>query len=135
MDDWPTVVFECGVSESLARLRVDAHWWLTNSHRRVKTLIIINASLGEKKLYVEKWQFSEVPNPHVTRGRPTPTIAMPTCIWGTEIEGSVATEAPLWISFHTVMLRDPILEGEIDFVFKEADLAGIAHDMWRSARA
>ena len=60
---------------------------------------------------------------------------MPTRIWGTEIEGSVATEAPLWISFHRVMLRDPILAGEIDFVFEEDDLASIAHDIWRSARA
>ena len=34
---WPTVVFECGVSESLERLRVDARWWLENSKGEVGT--------------------------------------------------------------------------------------------------
>jgi hypothetical protein len=27
--DWPTLVFGCGVSESLSRLRIGAAWWLT----------------------------------------------------------------------------------------------------------
>src|SRR5438045_8118829 len=30
-DDWPTLVLEAGLSESLPRLRIDAGWWLTNS--------------------------------------------------------------------------------------------------------
>jgi hypothetical protein len=29
-DDWPTLVIEAGVSESLTKLREDAKWWLTN---------------------------------------------------------------------------------------------------------
>ncbi|CUS10980.1 unnamed protein product [Tuber aestivum] len=28
---WPTLVVECGVSQSLARLVVDSRWWLENS--------------------------------------------------------------------------------------------------------
>ena len=30
-EDWPTIVFESGLSESLRRLRVDARWWLEKS--------------------------------------------------------------------------------------------------------
>ena len=30
-NDWPTLVFESGLHEGLARLRVDARWWLVNS--------------------------------------------------------------------------------------------------------
>lgn len=35
--DWLTLLFECGVSESLSRLRIDAAWCLTK-HLRIKTL-------------------------------------------------------------------------------------------------
>lgn len=38
--DWPTLVIETGTSESLARLRVDAVWWLTNSGGEVKIVAI-----------------------------------------------------------------------------------------------
>jgi len=45
IDDWPTVLFECGVSQSLEDLHKDARWWLTNSEQEdVKTVILVKAS-------------------------------------------------------------------------------------------
>jgi hypothetical protein len=35
--DWPTLVFGCGVSKSLSRLRIDGAWGLTK-HLRMRTL-------------------------------------------------------------------------------------------------
>jgi len=51
--DWPTIVFEPGVSESLHRLRHDAGRWIVNSEGDVK--IIISIKLAQKRLVVEKW--------------------------------------------------------------------------------
>lgn len=54
-DDWPTIVFESGVSESLRRLRVDAKWWLMNSGGEVNIVILISINKAENKIAVEKW--------------------------------------------------------------------------------
>ncbi|KAL0640248.1 hypothetical protein Q9L58_000526 [Maublancomyces gigas] len=43
--DWPTLVFESGLSEFLSRLRTDAKWWLTNSSGQVKIVILIDIDL------------------------------------------------------------------------------------------
>jgi hypothetical protein len=32
--DWPMIVLDSGLSESLQHLRRDAKWWLANSERR-----------------------------------------------------------------------------------------------------
>ena len=66
LDDWPTVVFECGLSESLERLRVDARWWLENSDRQVGTTIVVAISKEARSIHVEKWELVDMPNPHVT---------------------------------------------------------------------
>ena len=54
--DWPTIVIECGVSESLAKLRMDASWWLTNSCGEVRIIIVITLTLAAEKLAIEKWK-------------------------------------------------------------------------------
>jgi hypothetical protein len=53
-DDWPVLVVEAGVSETLARLRVDADWWLINSNGEVKIVIIIWIVRAAKSLIIEK---------------------------------------------------------------------------------
>lgn len=40
--DWPTLVIEFGVSESLPRLRADASWWLTQSGGKVNIALLIS---------------------------------------------------------------------------------------------
>src|SRR5262249_33369750 len=58
--DWPTIVFEAGLSESLRRLRVDAKWWLTQSEGDVKTVIIISVKPAQSLLHIEKWELAPV---------------------------------------------------------------------------
>jgi hypothetical protein len=57
--DWPTIVIESGVSESLRRLRFDASWWLTESGGDVKIVIIISIQRtqnAQSRLQIEKWE-------------------------------------------------------------------------------
>jgi len=35
-NDWPTLTEECGISQSLKKLRRNAAWWLDNSDQEVK---------------------------------------------------------------------------------------------------
>ena len=69
-DDWPTVVIESGVSESLARLRVDARWWLVSSQGAVKIVIIISMKIAQRKIRVETWELGPIP-----QGGPTTRAA------------------------------------------------------------
>lgn len=54
-NDWPTLVFESGLSERLGRLRVDARWWLVNSKGDVNIVIIISIKPAKRSLRIEKW--------------------------------------------------------------------------------
>lgn len=54
IDDWPTFVIESGVSESLARLRIDAGWWLINPKGDVKLVIAISFNFPAKRFILEK---------------------------------------------------------------------------------
>jgi hypothetical protein len=46
-DDWPSFVIEVGVSESLAMLRRDAAFWITNSDGRTCVVIVLSGETGE----------------------------------------------------------------------------------------
>ncbi|KAJ5932356.1 hypothetical protein N7516_006845 [Penicillium verrucosum] len=53
---WPTVVVETGVSESLRRLRQDAKWWFGASNGDVRMVIII--SIKKTAVHFEQWQLA-----------------------------------------------------------------------------
>lgn len=50
---WPTIVFESGLSEGLARLRADARWWLMNSGGDVNIILIISVKPAQMRLLIE----------------------------------------------------------------------------------
>lgn len=49
---WPTLAFEWGWSESLERLRMDAEWWLINSHGDVKAVVPLVCTEPGRVLYL-----------------------------------------------------------------------------------
>lgn len=53
---WPTVVVETGVSESLPRLLQDARWWFGASGGEVRMVIII--SIKKTAVHFEQWQLA-----------------------------------------------------------------------------
>ncbi|CAI7661240.1 unnamed protein product [Penicillium discolor] len=56
MLQWPTVVVETGVSESLPRLRQDARWWFGASDGEVRMVVII--SIKKTAVHFEQWQLA-----------------------------------------------------------------------------
>ncbi len=66
--DWPSFVIEVGVSESLAMLRTDAAFWITNSDGRTRIVIVLSVNRRDQRILVERWE--EVP-----RIRPNPSTA------------------------------------------------------------
>lgn len=150
-DDWPTIVFESGYSESLARLRHDAQWWITKSQGDVKIVIIISVRPAEKLLVIEKW--CHAPPPPNRRG--TRSVQELTLVQNsTPQQGPTATSiatgqqistvqqgtrwydvcgGPLTLEFDKVFLRNPV-PPESDIVFNATDLAEFAEEIWHNVR-
>lgn len=55
---WPSLVLEVGISESLAQLRTDAQWWYSNSERQTKMVALIhaNADNADIEIWTEVYQ-------------------------------------------------------------------------------
>ena len=47
-DDWPSLVLEVGLSQSLAQLQLDAQFWLTRSQLQTNIVILIHIDMGSK---------------------------------------------------------------------------------------
>ncbi|CUS15112.1 unnamed protein product, partial [Tuber aestivum] len=54
--NWPTVVVESGVSETLERLRVDAKWWLYNSSGDVRIVLLFSIKEVGQEILIEQWE-------------------------------------------------------------------------------
>jgi len=141
--DWPTIVFESGVSESLKRLRHDARWWLEKSDGNVKIVIIISIRERQKSLHLEKWRLAPaLGNRPATRARPNPKSETPTKIQEITIVQTPAaaqpgtiptynvTGAPVILEFDKLLLRPPVPPNETDVVFSVADLESWADFFW-----
>jgi len=142
--DWPTIVFECGVSESLTQLRIDADWWLTNSpsQGKVQIVIIISINTRERSIRIEKWCLTPpfVPR-NATRANPNGNNPVPI---PTNMQVIVITEnptappqaptytiigAPLVLEFDKLLLRAPVPpEGNV--VFAAPQLSEWARRIW-----
>jgi len=129
---WPTIVFECGLSQSLERLRVDSCWWLENSSE-VNIVLLFSISKADKRLHLEQWEIVTTPNPRITRTYPDPLITTLTKINEIDIVDGVASGAPLTFNFQKVFLRPPV-QGEGDIVFSAQDLERWAAHIWHCAQ-
>ncbi|PWW73551.1 hypothetical protein C7212DRAFT_365832 [Tuber magnatum] len=114
---WPTVILECGISESLRRLRIDAEWWLKISAHDVKIVLLISASKQQQKIHLEQWESVTIPNPRITCGNNSPLATVPIRINEIDITvpvlagpgpaAAVVNGAPLTLDFTKVFLRQP----------------------------
>ncbi|OGM41669.1 hypothetical protein ABOM_009992 [Aspergillus bombycis] len=132
---WPTIVIETGVSESVARLRIDASWWLARSKGLVKLVILISVSRVQPKVGLECWKLGAVQHSHNLRSlsqaplRPTKTQS----ITITRSGGStMVMGAPLVIQFQDVFVNPPSGPLQGDFVFGAALLEEIARSVWQA---
>jgi len=127
-NNWPTLVVECGVAESLSRLQVDAQWWLETSAGDVKTVIVISVSVPERNFHFEKWELSDVADPSDSSIFP-PTITEEAEIIGEKVRISSkgVTRRSFAIDFTKTMLFKPQVRcGEGNFTFSKEDLLSFA---------
>ena len=113
--DWPTLVVECGVSQSLPDLRRDSNWWFTNSAAQVKTVLLFSLSEKKRKIHIEQWEMREEVK----------------CIRTIDIVEADAAGASLQLSFEHLFLRKPS-KGETDIVFSTEDLEELGDYVWSS---
>ncbi|KAG0589633.1 hypothetical protein KC19_1G035300 [Ceratodon purpureus] len=59
-DDWPSVVFEVGVSETLRELQKDARFWLECSGEKTRVVILASVNKEERSWTIERWQHDPV---------------------------------------------------------------------------
>jgi hypothetical protein len=136
---WPTLVFEAGLSEPLAKLRTDAEWWLHNSRGEVKIVIIILIRPAQKSIWIEKWCLQpRTPVAPATRANApiatkiqelsiTSNLSIPTS--ADNITTYTVTGAPLILEFEKLLLRAPV-PPEGDVIFTAADLQALADEFW-----
>ena len=130
--DWPAIVIEAGWSESLQKLRQDAHFWLEDSRGNVKIVLLFSIGRRSRTMIIEKWENRPVPaNRPVTRSMPT---AVATQIQAIAIDSNSNTVngAPLTLEFEKIFLRQAVPPLEHDFTFTAQDLSEYATDFWDS---
>ncbi|KAJ5636707.1 uncharacterized protein N7484_010020 [Penicillium longicatenatum] len=52
---WPSLVVEIGISESLPQLRTDAQWWYSNSNQKTQLVVLISANPTTHDADIEIW--------------------------------------------------------------------------------
>jgi hypothetical protein len=126
--DWPTIVFESGVSESLRRLRHYPKWWLGNSGGEVKIVILILVDRAQRRLQIEKWELA--PSASAFYDAPNiPPPRIPTKMQEVIIDPNAVTGAPLVLDFEKMFLRAAIPpEGNIEWNAQE--LSDIGARYW-----
>jgi hypothetical protein len=125
--DWPTIVIESAVSESLRHLRFDANWWLTKSGGDVKIIIIILVNRAQLTLQIEKWELGPRTGKLLLTLRSTQRI--PTKMQEITIDSNAVTGAPLILEFDKIFLR-PAVPPESDFIFTAQDFSTWAARIW-----
>ena len=111
-DDWPSVIVETRVSQTLPKLRLDAKWWIENSGREVKTAILIKIYRKTRRVFLEEWQYVTMRKPS-TRRTPASTTSGPRRVQLVTINfppgGRPVAGGPFTIGFRNLMLHDPRL--------------------------
>ncbi|KAE8383165.1 hypothetical protein BDV26DRAFT_277609 [Aspergillus bertholletiae] len=84
--DWPMLVIEVGVSESMPRLRNDAAWWISNSGGQVRIVIVIKVTRATKKVVIEKYIPKQVVLPRTRARARLPPVYAPDLVSTTTVD-------------------------------------------------
>lgn len=127
-NDWPTEVFECGISEGLRQLRVEARWWLINSAGDIKIVMLISVKPTQSTICFETWELAPAPEDD-----PESKSANGTCrttkLQEIMIVPNVLPSTSMTLGFKKIFLR-PAVAPESDFVFTPQELADFAKRVW-----
>ncbi|OCK87849.1 uncharacterized protein K441DRAFT_670177 [Cenococcum geophilum 1.58] len=114
LQPWPALVIEAGWAETLARLHIDAQWWLSAQVPPNNTTLVILLSFtkSQRTFRLEKYELVTTPNRVVTRSAPlgVRNLAMCTQVTTIDIRSTppIITGAPFVLPFAGIMRRPPI---------------------------
>ncbi len=129
-DSWPSIVLECGLSESLRHLRMNAHWWFTHSNGDVRIVLLFSVLSSSQELVIEKWELIQASRPVTRASSSNPSFAIvPACVKTVQITSTMITGAPLVLEFDKVFLRPPT-NAEEDFIFTTQEFREWADRFW-----
>jgi hypothetical protein len=132
---WPALVIEAGWAESLARLHIDAQWWLSAQVPPNNTTLVILLSFtkSQRTFRLEKYELVAVTRGIVTRSASlgVRNLAMCTAVATVDIRSTppIITGAPFVLPFAGIMRRPPIAP-ERNISISAADL-----EVWAMAIA
>ena len=125
--DWPSLVIEVGVSESLGQLRTDADFWLTKSGSQTRVVILLAVNKATRVMKIERWE--DVPSPRPRRRTSPPHN--PTMVQTLTLHANgLVIDGPLLIPASKVYDTLPPGLGQNDFTFTAQDLAQYIQRYW-----
>ncbi|GAD99141.1 predicted protein [Paecilomyces variotii No. 5] len=127
-DNWPNIVIEAGLGESLARLRKEAQWWIEHSAGDVLVVLLVWVEPACKRVKIEKW----VPD-DAARSLLNWPLVSPVKVADVTIDqssASVCHGAPLRLEFERVFGRPAQNAMERDIVLTQSDLEDWAELLW-----
>lgn len=68
--DWPTIVFDSGLSKPLSWPRIDAKWCPSNFRGKLGSVIIISITPARRSLRLEKWCLRRAIHAKATKAKP-----------------------------------------------------------------
>jgi hypothetical protein len=108
---WPAIVIEAGWAETLARLHIDAQWWLSAQLPPNNTTLVVLVSFRrpERTFRLEKYELVAAPGRVVTRSG-VRNLAMCTGFATIDLRSTppIITGAPFVLPFAGIMRRPPI---------------------------
>jgi hypothetical protein len=108
--EWPSLILEVRVSESMPQLRTNAQWWYSNSDGQTQLVVLIHTDSDNTD--IEIWTEVDNTQPRMhTRARPGKVLR---CTQHIRLENRVVHGAPLKLDFETLMRRPPRNNDEKD---------------------
>ena len=126
--DWPSLIIEVGVSESLPQLRTDTHYWLTQSGGQTKIVIIIAIKKATRVMTIERWEDRGSTQP--TRQVRPPYNPIKMQALRLQANGQLSGGGSLLIPASKVFDTLPPGLGPNDFTFTGQDLAQYVQRYW-----
>jgi hypothetical protein len=132
---WPALVIEAGWLETVARLHIDAQWWLSAQVPPNNTTLVILTSFtkSQRTFRLERYELVTVTRNVVTRSAPLGVrdLAMCTAVATVDIRSTppIITGAPFVLPFTGIMRRPPVAP-ERNISISAADL-----EIWAMAVA
>lgn len=145
--NWPTLVVETGVSQTLIGLHAAIRWWFAESEHAVKIVILIKVNPAMRQIKIEKWtEGVETRFGIATRGRSplTPFLRQTITINMTPEAAAAPVGHPLYLNpdsfivdggtllleFELLFLRPPNPPMERDIVVSERLLKQLGMILW-----